>query len=301
MQLFKHLTANNIELTQYNFLRELSMEAYLIENRNVLILDNDNFSDIEILDVELSLKYGRKIKKTDGRIDILAIYDQLTLAIIELKLGELNQLNLEQLEDYLSERNQILDIYRERLEIENNDEVKWIGILVGSSIDSHLEKQIKSGYLIVADQPIAALTINRYRGEDNQIYVLTETYFKNISRSFDKTKYKFNNQVLGKNRLVHALIKKYVEDHPKVTYSELEKEFPKKLQGTKYGVFGTIEEAQQIYSQSGYKRHFIKPEELIELNNVTTVAVCSQWGIGNIENILNKSNELGYNVEKIES
>ena len=139
MQLFKHLTANNIKLVPYNFLRELSMEAYLIENRNVLILDNDNFSDIEIIDVELSLKSGRKTKKTDGRIDILAIYDQLTLAIIELKLGELNQLHLEQLEDYLTERNQILDKYREQLEIENNEEVKWRGILVGSSIDSNLE------------------------------------------------------------------------------------------------------------------------------------------------------------------
>lgn len=48
MQLFKHLTANNIKLMQYNFLRELSMEAYLIENKNVLILDNDNFSDIGV-------------------------------------------------------------------------------------------------------------------------------------------------------------------------------------------------------------------------------------------------------------
>ncbi len=42
------------------------MEAYLIENRNVLILDNDNFSDIEILDVELSLNSGRKTKKLMG-------------------------------------------------------------------------------------------------------------------------------------------------------------------------------------------------------------------------------------------
>ena len=74
-----------------------------------------------------------------------------------------------------------------------------------------------------------------------------------------------------------------------------------KLQGTNYGVFGTIEDAQQIFSKGGYKRHFIKPEELIELNNETTIAVCSQWGIGNIENFLNKSNELGYNVEKQET
>ncbi len=106
--------------------------------------------------------------------------------------------------------------------------------------------------------------------------------------------------MLGKNRLVLALVKKYIEDHPAVSYSELEKVFPKNLQGTKYGVFGTVEEARQIFSKGGHKRHFIKPEELIELNNDTTIAVCSQWAIGNIENFLNKSNELGYTVEKLE-
>ena len=108
MQLLKHFTANNIRFSPYPFIRELSMEAYLIENESVLLLDDENFSDIEIIDVELSLKHGRKKKKADGRIDILAVYNQQTYALIELKLGELNEMHLGQLEDYLLQKKSLI-------------------------------------------------------------------------------------------------------------------------------------------------------------------------------------------------
>ncbi len=295
MQLLKHLTANNIKLNPYPFIRELSMEAYLIENESVLLLDNDNFSEIEIIDIELTLKDGRISKNTDGRIDILALYNQETYAIIELKLGELTKTHLTQLEDYLKQKNQILE-YMENEEIRQK-ETKWIGVLVGSSIDSALEKQIKEGYLIHNAIPVAALTVNRYRGEDNQIYVLTETYFKNVSRNYDRTKYKFKDNVYGKNRLVLAVVKDYVENNPHIQYSELITIFPDKLQGSKFGVILTLEEAKKIQETTGYKRHFIKDEEVINLASNLKVAVCTQWGIGNINNFIEAAQKLGFKIE----
>ena len=39
MQIYKHITANNIQLRPMHFQRELSMMAYLIENEGVLALD----------------------------------------------------------------------------------------------------------------------------------------------------------------------------------------------------------------------------------------------------------------------
>ena len=99
MQIFTHLTANDVQLQPFPFHRELSMEAYLIENEGVLALDRDTFSDVEIIETELTLKQGRKT--TDGRIDILATYSQEYIAIVELKLGELKDIHLEQLQDYL--------------------------------------------------------------------------------------------------------------------------------------------------------------------------------------------------------
>lgn len=36
------------------------MEAYLIDNEGVLALDDDVFTNVEIVDAELSLKQGQK-------------------------------------------------------------------------------------------------------------------------------------------------------------------------------------------------------------------------------------------------
>lgn len=87
MRIYRHLTANDVRLEPFPFRRELSMEAYLIENESVLALDKDTFSAVEVVEAELSLKDGRKTKDSDGRIDILATYSQEYIAIIELKLG----------------------------------------------------------------------------------------------------------------------------------------------------------------------------------------------------------------------
>ena len=108
MQLYKHFTANNIQLEPFPFRRELSMESYLIENESILGLDNDIFSEVEIIEAELTLKEGRKSKDTDGRIDILASYAQEYLAIVELKIGQLQETHLSQLEDYLQSKNNLL-------------------------------------------------------------------------------------------------------------------------------------------------------------------------------------------------
>ena len=67
------------------------MEAYLIENEDILKLDSENFADVTVLDVEIALKEGRKTSYKDGRIDILAKYGLDYLALVELKLNEINQ------------------------------------------------------------------------------------------------------------------------------------------------------------------------------------------------------------------
>ena len=88
MKIFKQVTANNIELSPYPFKKELAMEAYLIENEEILALDNDNFTEIAVLDEEIALKKGRRDR--DGRIDILTSYGAEYLSIIELKLNQIN-------------------------------------------------------------------------------------------------------------------------------------------------------------------------------------------------------------------
>ena len=298
MQLYKHFTANNIQLEPFPFKRELSMESYLIENEGVLGLDNDLFSEVEIIEAELTLKEGRKSTETNGRIDILASYSQEYLAIVELKLGQLEETHLSQLEDYLQSR------YKKNLVIKYADLIgdslsncpKWLGILVGASINPELAKKINNGYQANENISIAALTIQRYRGNDGQIYIVTEPFFNNNQSKKDTTKYKFNGIEFGKSRLVLEVIKSHVANHPEITFNQLGSNFPLNLQG-KLGTFATIESANEIYSSTGHERHYIKPEEQLKLADCV-IAVSNQWGIGNINGFINTAKKLGYKISQ---
>lgn len=297
MFIYKHLTANSVKLMDFPFRRELAMEAYLLENESVLALDSKNFQDVAILESELSLHDGRK-KKTDGRIDILAVYGQEYPAIVELKLGEIQQKHLDQLEDYLKERDQILDKYPHVWDHESNPDPKWIGVMVGSTIAPDLATDIRRGKTILDNIPVAGLTLRRYRGEDGQVYVATDTYFVKKLSGKDYAKYVFNDKTYTKNRLILAVVTSYVISHPKTTFGELKKLFPDQLQGkNRYGVFTSVEEAETIYADTGYKRHFIEPDEVIELKD-KKIAVCNQWGRRNIKNFLGKASELGFQIKK---
>lgn len=293
MGLYKHLTANSITLTPMPFMREMAMEAYLYENPEILALDDGDLSTVSILDAEVDLEDGRPSRSKDGRIDLVAVYGESYLAIIELKNCELGQAHLEQLEDYLKNEKLIRDIVTKYIE---STEVSIIGILVGTSMNTGLKEKIESGYMINGSIPCAAIVLNRFRGQDSNIYVLTDVIFRNTSRNYDKTKYRYDNKIFAKNRLVLEIIRSYVADNPTVSYAELCRVFPKALQGS-LGCFVTVEEAQKRWDQSGYRRHFLKPDEVIRLSD-TTISVTTQWGIQNIVRFVQRANELNYNIEK---
>ena len=71
----------------------------------------------------------------------------------------------------------------------------------------------------------------------------------------DYSKYIFNGELLGKGRMVLAVIKKYVSDHPDVTYKALKKVFPDSLQAESEIQFT---ETQVVFS----KLDDIKPGEI---------------------------------------
>lgn len=296
MRIYRHLTANDVRLEPFPFKRELSMEAYLIDNEGVLALDDEVFTNVEIIDAEVYLKEGQKTKNTDGRIDILATYAQEYIAIIELKLGQLEQIHLLQIEDYLVERAQLLVQYPGIFSTDCAINPKWIGVLVGSSIDSLLAEKLRQGYLTSHGIPIAALTIQRFRSSDGSVLVTTDTYFKRPS-SKDTTQYFFEGKNFGKGRLVLAIVKRHVETNPTITFSELEEVFPKSCQGSS-GVFSTADQANKIYAESGRKRHFLSPEDQIALKDMI-ITISSQWGTRNIDKLLKRAKELGYKIQAL--
>ena len=83
------------------------------------------------------------------------------MGIVEIKLNEINELSLSQLEDYLSVRAQIMTLGEYWQE---GEEPKWVGLLVGSSISTGLQDRLSQGYQFNGI-PIAGMTIKRFRSE----------------------------------------------------------------------------------------------------------------------------------------
>ena len=119
---------------------------------------------------------------------------------------------------------------------------------------------------------------------------------RSLSNQRDMTKYLFEGKLYGKSRLVLAVVRKYVETHPNIKVRDLEITFDKSLQGS-LGVVRELEEVKMNVSDYS-KRFFIKPQEEIRLIDGTCV-VCTQWGIGNIDWIVDYAVEdLGYEIRK---
>ncbi len=289
MEIFRQVTANNITLKEYPFWKELAMEAYLLENEDILLLDKENFNDVNVLDAEIALRAGRKTG--DGRIDILAKYGGEYLGVVELKLNEINESTLHQLQDYLDQRNQILSMGRYW---DEEAPPKWVGVLVGNSISPDLQEKLRSGYEYEGI-PIAGMTIRRFRSSENEIFVVSDTFFSYRYSNKDFSRFILNGKEYNKGRLVNAAVETYVETHPMISFAELKVAFPDDLQGS-LGVFGKVEYAEAIYQKSGHKRYYIKPEETINLKDAV-IATCTQWNPTNINAFINRARDLDLRIE----
>lgn len=303
MNIFKQITANNIALEEYPYTKELAMEAYVIENESILRLDNDNFSDPSVIDAEIALCRGGRNNR-DGRIDILAKYSSDVFSIVELKLDEINEESLLQLEGYLAKRDQLKDFI-----IEDSKEyddptldmksLKWIGVLMGRSISKGLSEKLLNGYEYNCNGvmlPIAGITVNRFRNKNtSEIYVVSDTYFRFSVSNRDYSKYLFRGQFYNKGQLVNEVLRYYVQNNEGVSFSILENLFPKSIQGGVQGVFTTIDIAKDVYERTGHKRHKIRPEELISLSD-SIIATSTQWNTVNIKSFIDAANRLGLDI-----
>lgn len=116
----------------------------------------------------------------------------------------------------------------------------------------------------------------------------------------DNTKYKFNNTILGKNGFVREFVKQFTKDNFHLTFEELKNIFPNELQGS-VGVIDTLENAIDRYERGNDKkyRYFIEEEHILTSSDNIRFVVSTEWGIGNINNIINLARENGYEVEEI--
>ncbi len=102
----------------------------------------------------------------------------------------------------------------------------------------------------------------------------SEQEFKGLKRVRDYTKYLFEGGIYGKGPLVHAVIKKYVEEHPTVTSKELQVLFPKEAVDSAFEIVVPIKQATK-------GRFFLNNEDIMKVSD-TKIVVTSQWSKDNI-------------------
>jgi len=118
-----------------------------------------------------------------------------------------------------------------------------------------------------------------------------------LTQSRSYSKYLFEEELYGKGRLVLAVMKSYCNKHQEISIDELKEIFPDHLQGS-IGVFSPVSRAIKIRDNGPrkQKRHFIKPEEIISISD-GDIAVCTEWGAGNIDNFIEQSKKQDFNIE----
>lgn len=113
----------------------------------------------------------------------------------------------------------------------------------------------------------------------------------------DFSKFEFKGEIYNKARLVNKVIRTFVEEDPSISFEKLEISFPQNIQGSS-GIFDKEENAQEVYKSTGYKRHYLKSDELIKLSD-SIIATSNQWGLSNITKFINHVNELnnGFRID----
>lgn len=104
---------------------------------------------------------------------------------------------------------------------------------------------------------------------------------ESVSGTHDNTKFSLDGDTyLNKRSFVLAVIKRYVSEHPYITYEELESLFPSETHSRKRGVVRPLNVVTEWIKDNPdlKKRYFLSPEDIIQLQDGTRVVVNNQWG-----------------------
>ena len=155
------------------------------------------------------------------------------------------------------------------------------------------EKELLKAFWDKNKELIKAALIAISSDDDNEAPAetqeLLQMFLQNISKR-DLSKYSINGSgKFGKNRMVQAVINKYLEEHQDTTIAELKKIFPDNLQGS-LGVIRTMQDTIKDYSRYYEAEHPKTKEKFF---------ICNQWGRNTINFVdhVNAAN-LGIRIEK---
>lgn len=174
-----------------------------------------------------------------------------------------------------------------------------VNINISTALYQRLEKHVRG----FGDTPTRVIErlLNHYEATKEPTLEETEEPGRKdkARRPKDTTKYFFKDRLYGKSRLVMAVVRDYVESNPDVTFEKLKKEiFPDHLQGS-IGVVNHVGYVNRRYKNKTDKRHFVMGNETIQIAD-ETVAVCTQWGIKNIYQFIEKARAHGFEIKELQ-
>jgi len=113
------------------------------------------------------------------------------------------------------------------------------------------------------------------------------------SRSTDK--YSFNGQSYGVGRLALAIVKKYVQDNPRVSIVKIKEVFKENEIQPRYKILTEIPKARKIATETGRERHYLKDTEVVSING-KKYAITNQWSKDNIKPLIAIAKSLRYTI-----
>jgi hypothetical protein len=114
----------------------------------------------------------------------------------------------------------------------------------------------------------------------------------------DNSKYSFNGENgLGKSRVVLAVIRQYVKDHPKGSLTKLQEVFDSKTIQPRFGVIEEISKAK-THIKNKRERHFFKESDILKVGDKKCV-VTNQWSAEALKPILKIAKDLGYKIQVV--
>jgi len=120
---------------------------------------------------------------------------------------------------------------------------------------------------------------------------------KSKTRKIDPEKsYKYKGEMFGKGRLVHAVIKNYINViKPGITLEEIHKDW-ENVSKNKYSVCNEFSIAKE--HSIPRRRYFLNESEILRLADGTRVAVSKEWGPSNMPNFIERAKKLGIEIQE---
>ena len=117
----------------------------------------------------------------------------------------------------------------------------------------------------------------------------------------DRSKFMFNGKPYGKGHVVLEVVRKYVEQHPDVSFEALRQIFPDDLQKakspTQFSSYGRCV-IRRLNDVAEEKRFHMKAEDQIGVRS-KAVVVSREWNVHNFRKFLEEAQKLGLKIEKI--